>query len=222
MRRFEVRVIGGILLIAAGILFLLQNLGIFTVGAYLWPFIFGAGGLVFLYVFLTSRANGSTEPAEAWWAVIPGFVLLSLAAMMALDQFAPQIGETWGGALFLGGIGLAFWVVYFTGRERWWAVIPGGVLLTNALVAGLSSVLGGIEMGGVFFLGLGLTFALLSFLPTPEGRMKWALIPAGVLLVMGLLITAAATAIFNYLWPAALILVGLYLLFRTFGSRQAQ
>ena len=214
MRRFEIRIIGGILLIAAGALFLLQNLGIFAVGDYLWPFLFGAGGLVFLYVFLTDRAN--------WWAIIPGFTLLGLAAMIALDQFAPQIGETWGGALFLGGIGLAFWVVYFTNREHWWAVIPGGVLLTIALVAGLSSILEGIETGGVFFLGLGLTFALLAFLPTPEGRMKWAFIPAGVLLVVGLLIATAAAAILNYLWPAALILAGLYLLFRTFSTRSNQ
>lgn len=214
MRQFQVRIVGGILLIAAGALFLLQNFGIFAVGDYLWPFLFGAGGLVFLYVFLTDRAN--------WWAIIPGFTLLGLAAMMALNQFVPQVGETWGAALFLGGIGLAFWVVYFTNREHWWAVIPGGVLFTIALVAGLSSILEGIETGGVFFLGLGLTFALLSFLPTPEGRMKWALIPAGVLLVMGLLITAAATAIINYLWPAALILGGLYLLFRAFGFRQSE
>ena len=214
MRRFGIRIVGGILLIAAGVLFLLQNLGIFAVGDYLWPFLFGAGGLVFLYVFLTDRAN--------WWAIIPGFTLLGLAAMMAMDQFVPQVGETWGAALFLGGIGLAFWVVYLTNREHWWAVIPGGVLLTVGLVTGLSSALEGIETGGVFFLGLGLTFALLAFLPTPEGRMKWALIPAGVLLVMGLLITAAATAIINYLWPAALILGGIYLLFRTFGSRQSE
>lgn len=214
MRQFQVRIVGGILLIAAGVLFLLQNLGIFAVGDYLWPFLFGTGGLVFLYVFLTDRAN--------WWAIIPGFTLLGLAAMMALDQFAPQVGETWGAALFLGGIGLAFWVVYLTNREHWWAVIPGGVLFTIALVSGLSSILEGIETGGVFFLGLGLTFALLAFLPTPEGRMKWALIPAGVLLVMGLLITAATTAIINYLWPAALILGGIYLLFRAFSSRSNQ
>ena len=214
MRRFEVHVVGGILLIAAGVLFLLQNFGILAVGAYAWPLLFGASGAVFLYVFLTNRAN--------WWAVIPGLVLLSLAALIALDQFAPEVGETWGGAIFLGGIGLAFWVVYFVKREHWWAIIPGGVLLTLALVAGLSSVLEGVEMGGVFFLGLGLTFGLLSLLPTSEGRMKWALIPAGVLLAMGLLISAAATAVFNYLWPAALILVGLYLIFRTFGSRQGQ
>ena len=215
MRRFETRVAWGILLIAGGVLFLLQNLGILGGGiALLWALLFGAAGVIFLYVFLTDRAN--------WWAVIPGFVLLSLAALIALDQLAPEVGGTWGGALFLGGVGLGFWVIYFVNREHWWAVIPGGVLLTLALVAGLSSILEGTEVGGVFFLGLGLTFGLLSFLPTPQGRMKWALIPAAVLLVMGLLITAAFASALNYLWPVALILIGLYLIFRTLGFRQGQ
>ena len=215
MKRFETRVAWGILLIAGGVLFLLQNLGILGGGiALLWALLFGAAGVIFLYVFLTDRAN--------WWAVIPGFVLLSLAVLIVLNQLAPGVGGTWGGALFLGGVGLGFWVIYFVNREHWWAVIPGGVLLTLALVAGLSSVLEGIETGGVFFLGLGLTFGLLSFLPTPQGRMKWALIPAAVLLVMGLLITAAFTSALNYLWPLALILIGLYLIFRTFGFRQGQ
>lgn len=212
MKRLKVHIIGGVLLIAAGILFLLQNFGVLAIGAYVWPILFGSGGLVFLYVFLTSRAN--------WWAIIPGLVLLSLAAVSVLDQFAPQVGENWGGAIFLGGIGLAFWMIYFVKREHWWAVIPGGVLFTLALVAGLSSVLAGVEVSGVFFLGLGLTFALLAFLPTPEGRMKWPLIPAGVLLVLGLLMAAAATEIINYLWPVALILAGGYLLFRAAGFRQ--
>ena len=212
MKWLKVHIIGGVLLIAAGILFLLQNFGVLAIGAYVWPILFGSGGLVFLYVFLTSRAN--------WWAIIPGLVLLSLAAVSVLDQFAPQVGENWGGAIFLGGIGLAFWMIYFVKREHWWAVIPGGVLFTLALVAGLSSVLAGVEVSGVFFLGLGLTFALLAFLPTPEGRMKWPLIPAGVLLVLGLLMAAAATEIINYLWPAALILAGGYLLFRAAGFRQ--
>lgn len=212
MKRLEVRVIGGILLIVVGILFLLQSFGIVRdVLDLLWALLFGAGGSFFLYVFLTNRAN--------WWALIPGFVLLGVAALIALERLAPGVDETWGGAVFLGGIGLAFWAIYITRREHWWAVIPGGVLLTLALVAGLSSALEGIEMGGVFFLGLGLTFGLLAFLPTPEGRMKWALIPAAVLLVMGLLITAATVETLKYLWPAALILVGLYLVFRVFSSR---
>jgi len=209
----EVRIVGGILLIVGGVLFLLQNLG-FLGGslALLWALLLGVGGAVFLYVFLTNRAN--------WWVLVPGFALLGLAATVALNRLAPGVGETWGGTLFLSGIGFAFWVIYFTNREHWWPVIPGGVLLTIALVAGLSSVLEGVEVGGIFFLGLGLTFGLLSLLPTPEGRMKWALIPAAVLMVMGLLITAAATALLGYLWPVALILVGLYFIFRTFASRQ--
>ena len=215
MRRFEVRVVGAILLIAVGILVLLQNLGVLAVDlALLWALLFGAGGVVFLYVFLTDRTN--------WWAIIPGFVLLSIAAIIALDQFAPQISESWGGALVLGGIGLAFWVVYLTSRENWWAVIPGGVMVTLALVTAISSVVEGVEMGGVFLIGLGLTFGLLSLLRTPEGRMKWALIPAGVLLVVGLLVTAATASLLQYLWPVALILIGLYVILRILLPRRGQ
>ena len=215
MRRFEVRVVGAILLIAVGILVLLQNLGILAGGlALLWALLFGAGGVVFLYVFITDRTN--------WWAIIPGFVLPSIAAIIALDQFAPQISESWGGALVLGGIGLAFWVVYLTNREHWWAVIPGGVLLTTALITGLSSAFEGVETGGVFLMGLGLTFGLLSLIRTPEGRMKWALIPAAVLLVIGLLITAATASLLNYLLPVALILVGLYVIARVLLPRRGE
>lgn len=212
MKRFDVRVVGGILLIVVGILLLLQNLGILVgVVALIWALIFAAGGAIFLYMFLSNRAN--------WWAIIPGFALLGIAVLIALDQFLPQVGEVLGGTLFLGGIGLAFWVIYFVKREHWWAVIPGGVLFTLASIAGLSSVFEGAELGGVFLLGLGLTFGLLYFVPTPQGRMKWALIPAAVLGVMGALITIAAAGGIVYLLAAILILVGLYFLFRIFVSR---
>ena len=43
-----------------------------------------------------------------------------------LIGFGDKLGA-WGGALFLGSIGLAFWVIYFVRRDFWWAVIPGGV-----------------------------------------------------------------------------------------------
>jgi len=212
MKRFDVRTVGAILLIVVGILLLLQNLGILGgVVALIWSLIFGAGGAVFLYVFLTNRTQ--------WWAIIPGFGLLGLAALIALDQFVPQVGDVLGGTILLGGIGLAFWVIYFVNREHWWAVIPGGVLVTLALIVGLESVFEGDEMAGILFLGLGLTFGVLYFLPTPQGRMKWAIFPAAILLVMGLLFTVAAIGAFQYLGALALILVGLYFLFRVFRSR---
>jgi hypothetical protein len=212
MNQSVVRIVGGILLIAVGILALLQGIGVLAdITPLLWALIFGFGGALFLYVFLTNRDN--------WWAVIPGFVLLSIGALIALEHLFPATSGDWGGALVLAGIGLAFWVVYFLKREHWWAIIPGGVMLTIALVTGLSSALGDVETGGIFFLGLGLTFGLLAVLPSPEGRIRWALIPAAVLLIMGLVITTAATEILNYLWPAALILAGLYLIFRVARPR---
>ena len=211
MKRFEVPVIGGILLIAAGILFLLQNLNIIGPDiALVWAFLFVAGGAIVLYVFLSNRTQ--------WWAVIPAFALLGIGALIAISQLAPGLGA-WGGALFLGALGLAFWVIYLTNREYWWAVIPGGVLITLALVAGLSSVLEGIDVSGVFFLGLAATFGLLSFIRTPEGRLKWALIPAIVMLVMGLAMTAFSASLVKYLWPLALIGGGIYLIVRMARSK---
>jgi hypothetical protein len=214
MKLSRIRVVGGLLLIVFGVLSLLSNLRIFVGGLdFFWALLFGAGGLLFLYVFMGNR--------EHWWAIIPGFVLISVGALIALETFFPRGIGDWGGALVMGGIGLAFWAIYFVKREHWWAIIPGSVMLTLTVITGLSSILEsvGLDTGGVFLMGLGLTFGLLAILPTPQGRMKWALIPAGVLMVMGLLITASAANLLQFIGPVVLILVGLYLLFRVFRPR---
>ncbi|MEE8390992.1 MAG: hypothetical protein V3S14_09390 [Anaerolineae bacterium] len=214
MKLSRIRIVGGILLIVFGILSLLSNLGIFVGGIDLfWALLFGAGGALFLYAFLTSREN--------WWAVIPGLVLISIGILIALERFAPRVVGDWGGALVVSGIGLAFWAIYFVKREHWWAIIPGSVMLTIAIIVGFSSALesAGIDTGGVFLLGLGLAFGLIAFLPSPQGRIKWALIPAVILLGIGLLITVAAAELLQFVGPAALILVGLYLIFRVLGPR---
>ncbi len=214
MKLSKVRIIGGILLIAFGILSLLSNLGIFVGGLDLfWALLFGVGGALFLYVFLGNR--------EHWWTIIPGFVLISIGLLIALERFAPQLGGDWGGMLVVGAIGLAFWAIYFVKREHWWAIIPGSVMLTIAMIVGFSSILenAGVDTGGIFFLGLGMAFGLISLLPSPQGRMKWAFIPAVILLAMGALITAAAADLLQFVGPVALILVGLYLILRVFKPR---
>ncbi len=212
MKRFEASVAWGVLLIAGGVLFLLQNLGILGGGlALVWALLFAAAGAVFLFVFLSDRAN--------WWAVIPGCVLLSLGILIGLDELTPRISSLWGGALVLGAIGLSFWVIYFTKREYWWAIIPGGVMLTMAVITIVDSVAQDLEVGGILFLGLGITFGVLSLLPHPQGRMKWPLIPAAVLLIVGVLLTAASASVLNYIWPTALVLAGLYLVHRSLASK---
>ena len=167
---------------------------------------------MFLYVFVANR--------DHWWAGMPGFTLLGLTAMIAWSQLAPESADAWGATFFLGGIALGFWAIYLGNRTHWWAIIPCGVMLTIGLLAGLSSVLTGfVGTGGILLLGLGLTFGLLSLLPTSKGRMRWPLIPAAVLVVMGLLIMLAFSPLINFVWPAVMILGGLYLLFRIIVPR---
>jgi hypothetical protein len=213
MRRFDSRLLWGIVLIAGGVLFLLQNLGYLPFGEYMWAAIFAIAGAVFLVEFFRSRAS--------WWAIIPGLTLLGIGLIIILSVLFPVSTGAWVGAVFLGMIGLAFWVVYFTNRAFWWAIIPGGIMVTLAVVAAVSTFLGGFETGGLFFIGMGLTFALVGIVPTPDGQMKWAFIPAVIMLLMGVLITAAATSLINYAWPLVIIAIGVFLLLRTFVFKRS-
>jgi hypothetical protein len=208
MKRTDSYVVLGLSLVGAGVLFLLQTLGLLGAAQNIfWTALFAASGAAFLVVFVRDVAR--------WWALIPGLTLLSLAALVGLNDLAPAFAQQWGGALFLGGIGLSFWLVYLSGRERWWAIIPGGTLLTLASVAALSESNPGMETGGIFFLGLALTFGLVYVLPTPTGHIRWAIYPAGAFLAMAILVIAAMGQVINILWPAALILAGLYLAYRS-------
>ena len=206
------RTFWGVLLIIGGIIFLLENLGIVAIGEAFWGVLLGVAAIGFLSVYLTNREN--------WWALIPGMILLSVSALIILNTIFPGGTGELGGVIVLGGIGLAFLLIYLTNRENWWAIIPAGVMLTLSIVVLLGEVISGFEVGGIFFLGLGLTFALVAILPTPHGQMKWAFIPAGVMIVLGLLITAALSPLINYIWPSALILAGLLLVFRAYIWRR--
>jgi hypothetical protein len=73
--------------------------------------------------------------------------------------------------------------------------------------------------GGIFFLGLGVTFALVAIVPVSTGHMRWAWIPAGILGLMGVLILIAAEDMINYIWPSALILAGILLIGRSLGRK---
>jgi hypothetical protein len=198
----------GLLLVALGVVFLLQNFGVLSgIANLVWVVLFGLGGLAFLWVFITNN--------EQWWALIPGFTLLGLAGLIG---FGDRLGE-WAAALFLAAIGLSFWLIYAVRRDFWWAIIPGGALFSVALLVALSDVMKGEAAVGVFFLGLAATFGLVSQVSTPEGKMKWALIPAAVLAIMGFLFLLTLGGLMNYVWAVALILGGAFLIWRTLARR---
>ena len=213
MRNLDRNILWGGLLIVLGLLFGLQSLGLVGTGvvwAWVWALIFAAAGAAFVYWYLR-------EP-EQWWPIIPGFTLLGLGALIALGS-AGRLGGVLGGALFMGSIAASFWVIYLRRRAQWWPIIPGGVLATLALVILSSELIQGEAVGGIFFLGLAATFGLVYLLSGVEQRMTWALIPAGIMGVMGLLLLAASSSLLGYLWPLALIAGGGYLVLRALMRR---
>jgi hypothetical protein len=201
----------GLLLVLAGGIFLVDTLGIFEIGEVIWGVLLAVGGFAFLSVYASNR--------EHWWALIPGCTLLSVATIIFIGEFVPGGTGDWVGSIVLGGIGLSFVLIYLNNREHWWALIPGGVMVTLAFAIALDNVLAGVEIGGIFLVGLGLTFALIGIVPTPQGQMRWAFIPAAILGIIGLLILVAMTSLINYIWAIALITGGLIILYRAYRTR---
>jgi hypothetical protein len=151
-----------------------------------------------------------------WWAIIPGGILLvvALAPLIATTAIS---GELFG-ALFPGVIGLVFLGVFFIRREHWWAIIPGGVMLTIAatvLVATLPSEDGFFSriFGGVFFGGLALTFASLWLMRSAYGT-GWAKYPAAALAGVALLALFIG-AFTNFILPILFIGLGGWILYRS-------
>jgi len=145
--------------------------------------------------------------------------LIGIGLNIGLGALFPQLERYIGGTIILGAIGLSFLIIYILNREYWWAIIPTGVLLSLAIVVGLESFISDMAFVSLFFIGMGLTFAVVALIPTSEGKLKWAWLPAGVLLFMGLIFSAFSGAVMVYVWPVVLIVGGLYLLYRTFSSR---
>jgi len=208
MKLLSSRLLWGLVLVVGGVLLLLDTFGIFKGGALFWTIVSGIAGLLFISLYFTNH--------EQWWALIPGIIFLAVSATIGLNSFLPGFSDTnLGGTIILGGIALSFLLVYLADRGNWWAIIPAGVMTTIAIVAVLDSNTSNIASGGIFFLGLGLTFALVAILPTSVGQMRWAWIPAAILGLMGLLILIAEEKLINYIWPVVLILAGLLLVIRS-------
>lgn len=208
--KFLLSVVGGILLVATGVIFLLENLGLIMLD---WEILigpmFGIGGLVFLMVFLLNT--------DDWWALIPGFILMGIGIIVFMDENMQAAADRWSGAVFLGFLGLAFFLIYISHINQWWAIIPGGVLLT---LAGVTLVPSEGDLSGViFFFGLALTFGLVYILPKPSGRLKWALYPAGILLLIAVLVTLGAANLMDYILPLALLIAGGFVIYRSLRKK---
>jgi hypothetical protein len=159
--------------------------------------------------------------AERRNGLIGGIFLILLGGLFLATQFLTFDIEGW---FFLPLLATIFII---------WGVLTrnGGLLIPGGILSGIS--LGiflmdmpfvaqmGMEEGGVFLLGFAfgwVLIALLSALFTSE-IYWWALIPAGIMGIIGLGIVTDGIlldliAFIGRAWPLALIAVGLYIILR--------
>lgn len=175
---FPAGVFGGLALIIA---LATNNVGTAAVAS---PLFFGLM-LPFAAAYLTDRTRN-------WWALIPGGVMLFLALVTLMVD---TVGGEWVGAMFLLLFGLAFLAVFFNNRTRTWALIVAYVFGVLSIAPMLAA---GGEMaayfGSVFLFAVALPFYLLYF---RSAENWWAIIPAGVLSVVGVVATLAIAGLIN-------------------------
>lgn len=207
LRWFSSRLVWGAILVLGGIALLLQNLNLLpSAGSLFWTGIFLLGGIAFLAVYFENR--------KQWWVFIPGFTLLGLSASSLVGILLPSLENMMGGLMFFLGISVGFIAVLIVDRQQWWAIIPAGVLLTLGIVSFVDQLESGINTGALFFLGVGLTFAILALAPGYGTTLRWAYIPAGILIVIGVFMSALSSNWMSLAFPVLLILIGIFLVIR--------
>ncbi|NTU64493.1 MAG: hypothetical protein HGB05_14115 [Chloroflexi bacterium] len=206
------RLIWGVALIAMGAFFLGQQLGLFgELELSFWAFAFGLLGLIFLFTFLADR--------QQWWALIPGCILLGVAALIvnAENEF---ITDQQASGLFLFSVGLPFLLIYVVDRRMWWALIPGGVLSVLALITFVSGGdVSGQVIAAIMLFGLAALFAVLRFVTRSNPYMGWATWVAIILAAIGALVLITGPQAAALVGPAILIGLGLILLARVYWPR---
>jgi len=191
----------GIILIAAGGLFLAQNLGYLEeLGLQVWMIIFGVTSLLF---FATYFINGVSN----WGWLFPAciFAALALTLWMADNNVEGSVM----GAPILAAVGIPFLVVFaIAPRRNWWALIPAWVMIVLTLIVLLADQVQGEWIGALVLFSVGLPF-LLVFIYNRKNW--WALIPAWTLLIVGLI--TLLSSLVQGEWIGVLVLMGIALPF---------
>ncbi|MGQ9766141.1 MAG: hypothetical protein ACUVR4_04330 [Anaerolineae bacterium] len=204
MKRYTEALIWAGVLLLVGVFLLLRNLGVFGPwGDLAWGALFLAVGLGFLVWFAFDL--------QRWWRVLSAFSLLGSGAWIVVQWRGIALGE-WEGALVLFGMALGFWAVLLVRGEYWWAVIPAGVLTVLGILFGFWSRLTGPGRLTVLVTGIGLVFALLYVIRFGQKDTRWAAVPAGGLILLGLVTLMQSLNLPQVLavwWPLLLSVAGL-------------
>jgi hypothetical protein len=200
-------VVWGGLLLLFGVMALVETYT--DLSAWVWVAVLAAAGLGAFGVYLTDRSDrGLLIPAYVLWAIA------GLVGLIELNILRDESVATY----VLAAIALPFLVVFLRNRDQWWALIPAYVLLAVGVMVGLIGlgVLDDLLVPAYVMFAIAIPFFAVYARNTKQW---WALIPGGIMAVIGLSFLIAEAAA-QYVGPAVLILVGAWVLVRQFMRRE--
>lgn len=160
--------------------------------------------LSFLIVYMNKRTRT--------WALLVAYITAVLGIAPAMASYGAV--AAYYGAVFLFAAALPFVALYFRSSDKWWAIIPASTLILLSIITA-AAVTGRIDnpnQGGyvtaLLMGGLAAAFAVIWLRHAKAWAKVVTIALAAVALTSGLF--AAQSEI---LWPVAIILVGVYLLF---------
>ncbi len=195
----------GFVIIFAGIIALLVNMGVLTrVHEIFRGILFIIAGIIFHRLYIKQKT----------WAIIPAITLYILGALLILKSVFMLSSNILGVAI-LWSLAISTIIVYIKKQHLWWLALIAGILITlgtNALLEFLQ-LLPNKLVNIIFFIGTGLTFLYLWF--TRTTNLKWTLFPAlgCFLLAIYLYIDYSSWQRWDILFSFGLIIVGTYLLY---------
>jgi hypothetical protein len=197
----------GVLLILFGVVALVEAYTDLT--AWVWVAILAAAGLVVFGVYLTDRSQ--------WGLLIPSYVLWAVAGLIALITLNILRDESVA-TYVLAAIALPFLVAFLRDRSRWGLLIPAYVLLAVGVMVGLLGVgvLSDLLIPAYVLFAIAIPFFVVY---ARDPKQWWPLIPGGILAVIGLAFLVAEAAV-QYIGPAVLVLVGVWILARVFTRKE--
>lgn len=193
-------VLGG-LLIVFGVLALIETVA--DLNAWIWVAVLTVGGLAVYVIYATDRT-------EKWLLVI-SYAMLAVAGLLALLELG-VLKDAYVATYVLLAIASPFFVAFLFNRDNWGLLIPAYVLLVIGVMVPLIElgVLEDAVISTYVLLAIALPF-LIGFL---YNRKNWGLlIPAYVLLVIGVMVPLIELGVLEDTLIAAYIMLAIALPF---------
>ncbi len=177
MKSRTINVFWGTVLIAAGVVFTLQEAGfihIALLSTFTWTLVFGVLSVFFLLTYFLKGIS-------SWGWLFPAFIFGGIALIIGTSNIA--LGDTLSGAPILLGIAMPFIAAYaLDPKNHRWALIPAWVMVVLTAVIFLEPYMNGNLIGAMVLFSIGLPFLFVYLMDTTR---NWALIPFGVLTLIG-------------------------------------